>query len=474
MESQSREMDFPKSQWIQKGGYMEYSITLLVGILVGFSLAFFLAKRLYGSESGISASEHEKLKMEVAVSRATEQRSKERTVQLESDLKTVSEKNTQAIGAWQAMKKESDLLKERLENQKKEFEELTSKLKEEFKNLANQALLDNSQKFNLQTQEKLGDLLKPLKENIESFGKKVEVSAQETKISTATLKEHISSLTKANESLQTEAKNLAEALRGDKKAQGDWGEEILEGILERSGLREGEEFFRQASFKDEDGGKRPDVIVRLPGNRCVVVDSKVSLNAYVSFYGATEETEKEIYLEQHAGALRKHAKDLARKNYQYLEGLNSPDFVLMFLYSEPALFWALRKDPSLALEAYQQNILIVTPSSLMISLKMVSNIWRLEDQDRNAKEIARQSGLLLEKLGNFVSDLEKVGGALSVTQGHYENAMKKLKSGKGNILKKAGELMELGASVSKEETKKKLSGFADEEEEDEPSLLSAD
>lgn len=453
---------------------MEYAIVLLVGILVGFSLAFFLAKRLYSGESKVSPNEHEKLKMELAGIRATELRSKERTLQLETELKALSEKNTQAIGAWQSMKKESDLLKERLENQKKEFEEMTSKLKDEFKNLANQVLLDNSQKFNQQTHEKLGDLLKPLKENIEIFGKKVETSTQETKISAATLKEQISSLAKLNESLQAEAKNLAEALRGDKKAQGDWGEQILEGILERSGLREGEEFFRQNSFKDEEGEKRPDVIVRLPGNRCVILDSKVSLNAYVSFYGTEDEKEKDIFLEQHAAALRKHVKDLSRKNYQYLEGLNSPDFVLMFLHNEPALFWALQKDPSLALEAYQQNILIVTPSSLMISLKMVSNIWRLEDQDRNAKEIARQSGLLLEKLGNFVGDLEKIGGSLTATQGHYDNAMKKLKTGKGNVLKKAGEIMELGAIVSKDETKKRLATFLNDEDGDEPSLLSAD
>ncbi|EQA36271.1 RmuC domain protein [Leptospira inadai serovar Lyme str. 10] len=467
-------MDFPKNRSIHKGGKMEYAIVLLVGILVGFSLAFFLAKRVYGGESKVSPAEHEKLKLELAGIRATELRSKERTAQLETDLKCLSDKNTQAIGAWQSMKKESDLLKERLENQKKEFEEMISRLKDEFKNLANQVLLDNSQKFNQQTHEKLGDLLKPLKENIEIFGKKVESSTQETKISAATLKEHISSLVKMNESLQAEAKNLAEALRGDKKAQGDWGEEILEGILERSGLREGEEFFRQNSFKDEEGEKRPDVVVRLPGNRCVILDSKVSLNAYVSFYSTEDEKEKDLFLEQHANALRKHVKDLSRKNYQYLEGLNSPDFVLMFLHNEPALFWALQKDPALALEAYQQNILIVTPSSLMISLKMVSNIWRLEDQDRNAKEIARQSGLLLEKLGNFVGDLEKVGGSLTATQGHYDNAMKKLKTGKGNVLKKAGEIMELGATVSKDETKKRLATFLNEEDGDEPSLLSPD
>ncbi|MFB5651909.1 DNA recombination protein RmuC [Leptospira wolffii] len=445
---------------------MEYSIALLVGILVGFGLAFFVAKKLYGQDSGVSSADHEKLKMEKAGLVANENRSKERISQLESELKVVTEKNTQAIGAWQATKKESDLLKERVETQKKEFETMITKLKEEFKNLANQALLDNSQKFNLQTQEKLTDILKPFKDEIEKFGTKVEQSHKEQKDDTANLKAQINNLLEMNKTLSDDAKSLASALKGNSKTQGDWGEGILENILQNSGLVKGREYIAQDSVQTEDGRLRPDIVVKLPSGKSIVIDSKVSLTAYVEYSSSETEDTKKAALQRHLKSLYDHVNGLFKKNYQSMYGIESLDFVLMFLPVEPSYYEAVRTDPKFLEEAYAKNILIVTPSTLMVSLKMVANLWRKEKQNKNSEQIAEESGKMYDKIVEIVTALEILGKSIEKSKDNYDSVLGKLKGGRGNLLSRAENIRKLGAKV-----RKSLDSVSEEEDNDKEETL---
>lgn len=440
---------------------MEFAVVLLTGILIGFGLAFFLAKALYSKESGINPNEHEKLKLERAGLLTSEQRSKERILQLEKELKENSEKTEKAIGYYQAMKKESDLLKERLENQKKEFEELMTKLDEKFKHAANQALLDNSQKFNQQTHEKMTDLLRPFKEEIEKFGVKVELSHKEHKDDTANLKAQINNLLEMNKTLSEDAKSLASALKGNSKTQGDWGEGILENILQNSGLVKGREYTSQESVQTEDGRLRPDIVVKLPSGKSIVIDSKVSLTAYVEYASAETEEVKKAALQRHLKSLYDHVTGLYKKNYQSLYGIESLDFVLMFLPVEPSYYEAVRTDPKFLEEAYAKNILIVTPSTLMVSLKMVANLWRKEKQNKNSEQIAEESGKMYDKIVEIVTALEVLGKSIDKSKDNYDAVLGKLKSGRGNLLGRAENIRKLGAKV-----RKSLDSASEDSEED--------
>ncbi|PJZ69598.1 DNA recombination protein RmuC [Leptospira perolatii] len=453
---------------------MEYAITIMIGAAIGFLAAFFVAKKLYTRDSDISPSDHEKLKLDHASTLAREKEAKQRVGQLESELKISSEKNLQAIGQYQSMKKESDLLKERLESQKKEFEELTGKLKDEFKNLANQVLLDNSQKFNQQTQEKLNDLLKPFKDEIEKFGTTVEKSHKEQKDDTANLKAQINNLLDMNKTLSEDAKSLAAALKGNSKTQGDWGEGILENILQNSGLVKGREYVAQDSVQTEDGRLRPDIVVKLPSGKSIVIDSKVSLTAYVEFASSDSEEIKKAALQRHLKSLYEHVASLFKKNYQSLYGIESLDFVLMFLPVEPSYYEAVRFDPKFLEEAYSKNILVVTPSTLMVSLKMVANLWRKEKQNKNAETIAEESGKMYDKIVEILAALENLGKSIDNSRKHYDSVLGKLKSGRGNLLTRAENMRKLGAKV-----RKSLEGIGgeteeNESEEEEPYLLNGE
>ena len=365
--------------------------------------------------------------------------------ELETERRNSLELNKQLVAA------ESDYrnLLEKLETQKQEVERLQEKFSIEFKNLANEILEEKSKKFTDQNKLSLGEILNPLKEKIVEFEKKVEQTNKDNIERNTSLKEQILSLKELNQKITKDAENLTRALKGESKTQGSWGEFILESILEKSGLVKGREYAVQESFTTEAGRLQPDVIIKLPDQKNIIIDSKVSLVAYEKFVSADDELERQKMLQEHIASVRKHTKELSAKNYQHLYDIGSLDFVLLFMAIEPAFGLAVQHDDQLYVDAYEKNIVIVSPTTLIATLRTISSIWRQEYQNRNAMEIARQGGLLYDKFKLFTDDLVKVGDNLNLTRKSYEAAMNKLTEGKDNLIRKSERLKELGAKVSK-------------------------
>ncbi|MBT8196391.1 MAG: DNA recombination protein RmuC [Bacteroidia bacterium] len=341
-------------------------------------------------------------------------------------------------------------IEERVKEQQQEYDKMHVQLKEQFKNIATDIVSKNSLKMQEEHKVKLNDILSPFKDKIEKFEKKVDETHKENIRENQTLKEQISNLQKLNQSIGEEAKNLTRALKGEMKTQGNWGEMVLERVLEMSGLNKGREYETQVSGKTEEGNRvQPDVIVRLPDDKNLIIDSKVSLNAHEKYTRAESDEEKSIAIKEHLISVKKHIKDLSSKNYQNLYDLNTLDFVLLFIPIEQAFISAINADDSIYQYAFEKNIVIVTPSTLLAVLKTISNIWRNEDQNQNAIEIARQSGAMYDKLAALVEDLIKVGNAMDQTKDRYSSAMNKLTTGKGNLIGRAEKIKTLGAKTSK-------------------------
>lgn len=342
------------------------------------------------------------------------------------------------------------ILNERLKESQDSKEEIEKRLTKEFENLAHKILEVNSEKFKKQNKEQLGNLLNPLSEQIEKFKKKVEDTNEKGVERNAILMQKINSLESLNSKLSQDALNLTNALKGDSKTQGDWGENRLELLLEKSGLKNGIHFSTQGGYKDEEGKlKKPDFIINLPDNKHLIVDSKVSLTAYVEYYNAEDENAEKLAIKKHLDSLKRHYIELSDKDYPNLYGINSPDHVLMFVPNEPALMLAFNKDSNLYINALEKNIVLVSSSTLLATLSTVASIWKQEDQKRNALEIAREGGLLYDKFESFVQDLIKVGKSLKTSKDSYEDAMNKLTDGRGNIIKKIENLKDLGAKTKK-------------------------
>jgi DNA recombination protein RmuC len=348
------------------------------------------------------------------------------------------------------IKADYENLGKRLAEQKDEIEQLHQKFSNEFKNLANEILEDKSRKFTEQNKTNIDDILRPLSEKIKDFEKKVnDVYITDSK-DRASLAEQIRSLHELNQQMSKDANNLTKALKGDSKTQGSWGEFILESILEKSGLVKDREYKIQLSFTSEEGRRqRPDVIIYLPDNKNMIIDSKTSLTAYEGYCSSDDETVREQLLKEHIASIRSHIKGLNQKTYQNLYELQSLDFVLLFIPVEPAFALAIQKNPELFDEAFDRNIVIVCPSTLLATLRTIANIWKQEKQNRNALEIAKQSGALYDKFVGFVEDLINVGKKLKSTNESYEEAMKKLHEGSGNLVLRALRIKELGAKNQK-------------------------
>jgi len=332
----------------------------------------------------------------------------------------------------------------------KESKELESEnLKKEFKILANSILEENSEKFKKQNKDQIGSILEPLGEEIKKFKKKIEDNSIDFVERNTVLDQKIQSLSKLNEQLSKDANNLASALKGDSKTQGDWGEAQLEVLLEKSGLMKDVHYSTQGGYKDEEGNtKKPDFIVSLPDNKHLIIDSKVSLTAYELFYNSEKDDQKEN-LKNHIISIRNHFKDLSSKNYTDLYGINTPDQVFMYIPIEPALFLALQEDKNIFMDAYDKRVVLVSNTTLLSTLRVVSELWQFDDQKRNVLEIAKQSGLLYDKFEGFVSDLIKVGNNINSSQHSYQDAMNKLSEGKGNLVSKVENLKKLGAKTKK-------------------------
>ncbi|NAY90621.1 DNA recombination protein RmuC [Muricauda sp. JGD-17] len=333
--------------------------------------------------------------------------------------------------------------------QKEEVERLQEKFTKEFENLANKILEEKSEKFTKSNKENIENILVPLNKKIKEFEEKVEKSQKENISIHSALKEQLLNLQSQNLKITQEAENLTKALKGDSKTQGNWGELVLERVLEKSGLEKDREYSVQQSFTQEDGSRvMPDVIIHLPNGKKMVVDSKVSLTDYERYINAEkEETAK--FLKDHINSLRRHVEQLSAKKYEDLYEMESPDFVLMFVPIEPAFAIAINEDNTLYTKAFEQNIVIVTPSTLLATLRTIDTMWNNEKQQKNALEIARQAGALYDKFVGFMQDLTQVGKKMDDTKREYKNAMNKLFDGRGNIITSIEKLRTMGAKAKK-------------------------
>ena len=343
-------------------------------------------------------------------------------------------------------------LNEKLSEQKKELESIQEKFTKEFENLANKILEEKSSKFTEQNKENLKTILNPLNEKIKLFEDKVDKTHKESIDYHAALRQQIIGLKELNEQMSKEAVNLTKALKGDSKTQGNWGELILERVLEKSGLEKDREYFLEKSFSTDEANKtrlRPDVIINLPDNKKMIIDSKVSLTDYERYANAEDESEKARFLKDHINSLNRHVSQLSEKKYEDIYEIESPDFVLLFVPIDPAFAIAINTDNQLYNKAFEKNIVIVTPSTLLATLRTIDSMWQNEKQQRNAIEIARQAGALYDKFEGLVNDLTKVGKKMDEAKNEYKGAMNKLVEGRGNLITSVEKIKKLGAKAKK-------------------------
>lgn len=331
------------------------------------------------------------------------------------------------------------------------LENAENRLQQQFESLANRLFEQKSRSVDAQNKLSLDGLLSPLKEQLEGFRKQINDSFSHEARERHTLVHEINSLKQLNEQMAREAVNLTQALKGDNKAQGNWGEVVLARVLSESGLREGHEYHTQVNLEDSSGKRyQPDVVVHLPQDKDVVVDAKMSLVAYERYFHAQSQEERDKALSDHLVSLRSHIRGLSRKDYHQLDGVRSLDYVLMFIPVEPAFQAAVEADPALIRDAMDSNIMLVSPTTLLVALRTINNLWRNERQNQNAKQIAERASKLYDKLRLFVADMDNIGTALEKASHSYQGAMNKLASGRGNIIRQAESFKELGVEVKRD------------------------
>ena len=408
---------------------LDFPILLIFGLLVGLCAALLVyalnLKAAFRNQQALTFSENSLIES----LRTERDLAIQNSIRLEAEL---TSERRQAVARIEAL------------NEAKEA------LTAQFKNLANEILEDKSKRFTEQNATSLDALLKPLQTKLTEFKEQVSTSYQNEARERFALKTEIERLSSLNLRMSDETRSLTQALKGDSKVQGNWGELVLESILDSSGLRKGEEYVVQDSHTQADGSRlQPDVVVRLPEGRHLVVDSKVSITAYARYAEALTPEIAQAELHLHLQSLRQHIQDLSSKNYSSLHGLGAIDFVLMFIPIEPAFIAAIKASPNLQDEALAKNIVLVCPSTLMATLRTVAHLWRQDQQNRNALEISRQCGALYDKFVGFVEDLQKLGQRLEQAQTSYHDAFNKLKSGKGNLIRSAEKVRALGVKPTK-------------------------
>lgn len=432
-------------------------ILIIIFLSIGIALGIFISK--LKQKAGMSSLE-ERLRSQ----EESENKLLERIREMEQDRESIRSEKDRLTIELTRRNADFDNLKQRNEEQKAEVEKLQERFQKEFENLANKILDEKSNKFTNQNKENIDAILKPLQEKIQHFEKRVEETNKEDITRTADLRQQIIGLKDLNEQMSKETTNLTKALKGDTKMQGNWGELVLERVLERSGLKKDSEYFVQQSFKNDEGRRvMPDVIIHLPGDKKLVVDSKVSLVAYERYINESEEQEKPDHLKNHLISIRKRVSELGEKNYHQLYEMESPDFVLLFIPIESAFAIASMEYPALYSDAFEKNIIIVTPTTLLAVLKTIDTMWQNEKQKANALEIATQAGRLYDSFVNLTEELKKIGHQIGTVQKTYENAMVKL-TGKGNLIKRVENLKKLGAKASKNIDDKLLKRASEEDD----------
>jgi DNA recombination protein RmuC len=432
-------------------------IFLIIGIVIGLFSGFLIFKLKSQNQKGITESEASEFKNQISELTTSfgksEERSKILRESLDSAKNDVSRLQGREIELNNQLSRESANnvnLKEKLQEQKNELEELQIKFTKEFENLANRIFDEKSSKFTQQNKDNLDLILKPLGDKIKLFEEKVNTVYVDESKQRAALAEQIRNLHDLNKQMSKDATNLTRALKGESKTQGNWGEFILESILEKSGLTKGREYSVQSTYTSDEGKKqKPDVIINLPDSRHIIIDSKVSLTAYEAFCSIEDDELRRKALLEHLSSVRNHVNELSRKNYQNIYDLSSMDFVIMFVPIEPAMAIASQEDITIWNDAFEKNIIIVSPSILLATLRTIANIWKQENQNKNALEIARQSGALYDKFVSFVDDLINIGKKIDDTKDYYSEAMKKLYEGRGNIIRQIENIKSLGAKSTK-------------------------
>jgi DNA recombination protein RmuC len=411
-------------------------VYLIIGLMIGLLSGWYVANA--------------KLSLHSQTVQAKLEGSQQQLNEVKKELLLANNQNSQLGQDFVRLETVNQHLTEKLGAQKQEVEAMQEKLTVQFRNLANDLLEEKSKKFTDQNKVNLEGLLKPLGERIQAFEKQVVQTNKESLERNVALRTEVKKLSELNAQITKEAENLTKAIKGDTKTQGNWGEFILERILEKSGLARDREYSVQTSFLTEEGKRyQPDVIIKLPEGKHIIIDAKVSLVNYEQFFNTEQSAARELALKKHIQSLRKHIKELSEKNYQSEYDLKGLDFVLMFVPIEPAFSLAVQHDLALFNEAYEKNIVLVSPTTLMATLRTIANIWKHEYQSQNALEIAQQGGALYDKFVGFVEDLKHLGRQMDLTQKAYAEAMKKLYEGKGNLVRRAQNIKTLGARTSK-------------------------
>ncbi|OLO08032.1 recombinase RmuC [Salinicola sp. MH3R3-1] len=449
-------------EWLSGGGLVMVSLLGLMVVVLGVGLLWQRQRCMSEREtlqSRLQASEAQCLRLEHELAQSDSQQDdlRERQAQLQQQL-VAREQQLEALNERLATLREQygrlETRHEQQQNQHAEqlqlLEQAKTRLGHEFESLAGRIFDERQRAYSAQSRDSLEALLKPFREQVSGFRQRLEeIHGQEVRERT-TLKVQIDQLASLNRQITEEAANLTRALKGDKKMQGNWGEMMLESVLERSGLRRDIEYRREVSIDGEHGRQRPDAIIYLPDDKHLIVDAKVSLNAYVRYVNAEDEVEREQALRAHAQAVRSHIESLSGRDYPQLPGLRSPDFVFLFMPVEPAFAVAFQHDESLFQDAFSRDIIVVTPTTLLASLRTVASLWNLERQNENARHIAERAGKLLDKFQGFVSSLEDVGRHLGRAQGSYDQAMGRLATGQGSLVGQALALNKLGVRMKRD------------------------
>lgn len=409
---------------------------MIVGIVAGFAAGFVLAFLIQKSKQALLAAQ-------MASAQTEKDNAATELEKMRAELATKMVEQATTVTKMEG-------LKEQLAEEKQAMADLQKRLTTEFENMANRILKERAAELSETSKKDLGAILNPLKDNIAEFKQQVREAYSLEMRDKAGLREQLKLLTEQNARISDEANNLTKALKGDVKQQGNWGEIVLERVLEMSGLHIGREFEREAVSKDDnDANKRPDVIVHLPDNKHVVIDSKVSLVAYDRLVNAPDNAAYETALKEQVASLKKHVNELAAKNYPNLPGLNAPDFVLMFVPIEAMFSVAVDADKNLFAYAWEKKIVIVSPTTLLATLRTIASIWQQENQTKNAFEIARLGGVLYDKMVGFIDDFQKIKRSLEAADKAYNDALGKMSTGKGNMLNTATRIKELGAKAGK-------------------------